>query len=258
MMQCGLSIAKPVSKSSIYFLGGFQIFDKEGNDISAAFTPTLKQLFIIILLNTVKNGRGISTNKLNETLWFDKSEDSARNNRNVSISKLRTILAKIGNIDIDQESSYWRITLSDVYSDYIELTNLCEQFKQQHLSLDEAEIQHFIQVAYRGELLPDFQIDWLDEFKANFSNRILDTLFEFSSLPEIKKNLPLLNHIAECILKFDIINKDAIALKCLTLYKLGKKGLAKAAYDNFVREYQNTLGTVYKVSFSEIIEQAIY
>ncbi|MGB4415025.1 MAG: hypothetical protein WBI53_09095 [Paludibacter sp.] len=249
-----LNVAKKVSKSSIYFLGGFQIFGSEGNDLSASFTPTLKQLFIIILLNTVKNGRGISTNKLNELLWFDKSDNSARNNRNVSISKLRGLLEKVGNIDIDQESSYWRVKMTGVYSDYIELTTMCEKFRQEKSSLTDSEILHFVQVAYHGELLPDFQIDWMDEFKADFSNMILDTLNEFSALPEIKSNLHLLNYIAECILKFDNINEEAIALKCSTLCQLGKKGLAKAAYDSFVKEYQNLLGTTYPVSFNEIIE----
>lgn len=250
-----LNINKHISKSSIYFLGGFQVFDKEGNDISSAFTPTLKLLFIIILLSTVKNGRGISTNKLNETLWYDKSNDSARNNRNVSISKLRTILEKVGAIDVDQESSYWRVNMEDVYSDYIELTNLCERFGKHNSSLNETEIQHFVQIAYRGELLPEFQIDWLDEFKADFSNMILDTLFDFTKLAELKNNLHLLYLIAECILKFDVINEDAITLKCLTLYKLRKKGLAKTAYDSFVRDYQNLLGTDYPVSLNDIINE---
>lgn len=250
-----LSAAKHVSKSSIYFLGGFQIFDKDGNDISSAFTPTLKQLFIVILLNTVKNGRGISTNKLNEILWFDKSDDSARNNRNVSISRLRSILDKVGAIDIDQESSYWRVNMQDVHCDYVELTNLSQRFRELNSSLNESEIQHFVQVAYRGELLPEFQIDWLDEFKADFSNMILDTLFDFSELPEVRENLNLSNYVAECILKFDSLNEEAIALKCSTLYKLGKKGLAKSAYESFAREYPNLLGTAYPVSFNDIINR---
>ncbi len=250
-----LNQAECISKSSIYFLGGFQIFDKEGNDISTSFTPTLKQLFIIILLTTVKNSRGISTNKLNEIFWFDKSDDSARNNRNVSISKLRTILDKVGDIDIDQENSYWRVKMTGVYSDYIELTNLCKRFKKHNSSLNETEIQHFVQLAYRGELLPEFQIDWLDEFKADFSNMILDTLFDFLNLPGIKENLYLLNYIAECILKFDNISEEALALKCSTLCKLGKKGLAKAVYDNFARKYVSLLGTDYPISFNDIINQ---
>lgn len=252
-----LNTDKTHSKSSIYFLGGFQVFDKEGNDISSVFTPTLKQLFILLLLQTVKNGRGISTTKLNETLWPDKSENSARNNRNVSISKLRTILTNVGSIDIDQESSYWGIKMSGVYSDYVELNMLCERFKEQNTSLTESEIQHFVQVAYRGELLPEFQIEWLDEFKAAFSNTILDTLFEFSNLTETQKNLQQLNDIAECILKYDPINEEAISMKCSTLYMLGKKGLAKSVYDHFKKEYETLLGTEFSISFIDIIKNKI-
>lgn len=252
-----LDIPKRKSKSSIYFLGGFQVFDKEGNDITSSFTPTLKQLFIIILLNTVKTGRGISTNKLDEILWFDKSDNSARNNRNVSISKLRGLLEKVGDtVDIYQESSYWRVKMEGIYSDYMELASMCEKFKHSDSGLTEIEILRFVQVAYQGELLPDFQIDWLDEFKADFSNLVLDTLGEFATQPEVKKNLHLLNHIAECILKFDTINEDAIVLKCTTLSQLGKKGLAKTAYDSFVREYNNLLGINYPVPFNEIIERS--
>lgn len=249
-----LNTEKTNSNSTIHFLGGFQVYDKEGNDISSVFTPTLKQLFIILLLKTVKNGRGISTTKLTETLWSDKSDNSARNNRNVCISKLRSILSNVGNIDIDQESSYWRINMSGVYSDYVELNMLCERFKEQHISLNESEIQHFVQIAQRGELLPEFQIEWLDEFKADFSNMVLDTLFEFSNLQKTKSNFQLLIDIAECILKYDPINEDAIRMKCSTLYQLGKKGLAKTVYDHFKKEYENSLGTEFSFSFTDMVE----
>ena len=245
------------SKSSIYLLGGFQAFDKTEADITASFTPTLKQLFIIVFLYTVKTGRGISTAKLNETLWFDKSDASARNNRNVSISKLRGLLGKVGDkADIEQEGSFWCVKMEGIYSDYMELTSMCEKFKHSDLELTEEEILRFVQVAYQGELLPDFQIDWLDEFKADFSNMVLDTLSEFTKQPEVKKNLHLLNHIAECILKFDTINEEAMILKCTTLYQLGKKGLAKTTYDSFLREYHNLLGSDYLIPFNSIIEQA--
>jgi two-component SAPR family response regulator len=242
------------SKSSVYFLGGFQVFDKEGNDITASFTPTLKQLFIIVFLYMVQNGRGISTTKLNETLWFDKSETSARNNRNVSISKLRLLLDKVGNMDIEQINSYWKITLEGIYSDYIEVNSMIEKFKNSATEPSESEIIRFIQVISNGELLPNLQNEWIDEFKANFSNMVLDTLFNFSGFPEIQHNHQQLNDIADCILKYDPINEEAIKLKCSTLCKLGKKGLAKTVYDHFKKEYENLLGTEFTITFADIVE----
>jgi two-component SAPR family response regulator len=241
------------SKSSIYLLGGFQVFDMNGMDITASFTPTLKQLFIIVFLYTVKTGRGISTAKLNEILWFDKSETSARNNRNVSISKLRGLLNKIGEIDLEQENTYWRIRMEGVYSDFVEITSLSKKFGTPGVIPTEAEILRFVHVAFPGELLPDVQIDWMDEFKADFLNTVLDRLGSFTELEQVKKNDHLLTYIADCILRYDAINEEAIALKCSVLYKLGKKGLAKNAYDSFSREYKNLLGSDYPVRFNDLL-----
>lgn len=240
-------------KSSICLLGGFQVFDKTGEDITALFTPMLKQLFILVFLYTVKTGRGISTSKLNEILWFDKSEASAKNNRNVSISKLRGLLGKVGTIDLEQESTYWRVRMDGIYSDYRELISLGEKYKVTGAIPTESEIFRYVQVASSGELLPDVQIDWIDDFKADFSNTVLDTLSKFTLRQDIKKNLHLIYFIADCILKHDTINEDAIALKCSILSKLGKKGVAKNAYDSFAREYKNLLGTDYPIQFNDLL-----
>ena len=247
-------IPKRKSKSSIYILGGFQAFDREGNDISASFSPTLKQLFVIILLYMVKNGRGISTIKLNETLWFDKTEDSARNNRNVTISKLRTLLAKVGEMDIVQESAYWGIQMEGVYSDYIEVMSICERLNGKNAVTTEEEVIHFVQIVSQGEMLPNMRFDWIDDFKANFSNIVIDTLLKISTLPEITTNNQLITHIADAIFKFDSINEDAIALKCVALCRLGKKGLAKTVYESFSKEYKTLLGTAFDVPFNKLVQ----
>ena len=72
-------------KSSILFLDGFQVWDKNGADITKSFTPILKQLLILIILYSVNNKKGISNVTLRELLWFDKTDESAQNNRRVNI-----------------------------------------------------------------------------------------------------------------------------------------------------------------------------
>lgn len=69
-------------------LVGFRVIDKEGNDITFSFTPTLKYLLILLILYTGKDSKGIIGNKLIQLLWYDKTEESAKNNRNVYMSKL--------------------------------------------------------------------------------------------------------------------------------------------------------------------------
>ncbi|HEY4194079.1 MAG TPA: galactose oxidase, partial [Mucilaginibacter sp.] len=77
---------------SIYLFGDFEVFDSENVDITKHFTPLIKELFLVILIYTIKWKRGISSDELTELLWFDKSSESARNNRSVNIAKLKIIL----------------------------------------------------------------------------------------------------------------------------------------------------------------------
>lgn len=240
--------------STICLLGGFQVFDQQGKDITSDFTPTIKQLFLLILLTTLKNNKGVSSVKLKDTLWFDKSATSARNNRNVSMSKLRGIFDRVGSIELRHDHTYWYIIMgTEIYCDYTHALGLISQ-SQTSESLQRQEISQLIDIVSRGELCPGLQTEWLDTFKADFANRITDIL---SSLPyqsaEIRNDHHLLLSISECMLKFDSLHEEAIAMKCSALYNLGKKGLAKHAYDLFCREYEHILGENYLISFSDLL-----
>ena len=82
--------------SAILLLGGFQVFDKQGNNITGEFTPTLKLLFLFLLLNSIKGGKGTTSQRLEETFWFDMSKTSAVTTVRVNIRKLRLILETVG------------------------------------------------------------------------------------------------------------------------------------------------------------------
>lgn len=239
--------------SAIYFFGGFQVFDKNGAEITSSFTPTLKELFLIIFLYSVKNGKGVSVQVLNETIWFDKSGDSARNNRNVNISKLRPILDEIGSLELVKGGSYFRlITGEDLYSDYLDALNLLEKISMP-TGIHEDEIQRLLSIASSGELLPTVQHEWVDSFKSDFSNLLIDSLISLAKNTEGGKD-HLLFHIADCILKHDMLNDEAISIKCSALHNLGKKGLSKHSYDSFCRGYKNMMGTEFHVSYNDLLK----
>lgn len=240
--------------SAVYLLGGFQVFDQQGKDISSDFTPTLKQLFLLILLTSLKNEKGVSSTQLKDILWFDKSTTSARNNRNVSMSKLRAIFEKIGSIELGHDPTYWYITLNaQLYCDYSHVLGIIYR-SQGPKGLSKQEIFQLIEIVSRGELCPGLQTEWIDNFKSDFANKITDL---FSSLPyqsiEVRDDHHLLLNIAECMLKFDALNEEAIAMKCGSLYHMGKKGLSKHSYDTFCREYKQMLGEEYIFSFNELL-----
>lgn len=94
------------SKYHIVMFGGFQVFNKKFEDITSYFSPLLKELFLLIFMYSFKNNKGISSEKLTEILWFDKSEKSARNNRAVNIAKLKGFLEEIGSCELSKKTGY--------------------------------------------------------------------------------------------------------------------------------------------------------
>ena len=236
--------------SAIYLFGGFEVFDKEGKDITALFTPTLKQLFLLILLSKSKNEKGITSFKLIENLWYDKSENSARNNKNVNISKLKLLIEKIGDVELNHENTYWNIQFGEnSFCDYSYVIKLLSKINSD--SNTDEKIVEFLNIISAGEICPDVQTEWIEPFKVDVANRIIDGL---DYLSKNKKNLNLLELIANTILKYDPLNEEAIIIKCKSLYAMGKKGLAKQSYDDFCKEYLNLLDAKFNVAFKDIIE----
>ena len=243
--------------SAFYLFAGFQVIDKSGQVITGHFTPTLKELFLLIFLNSFKNGKGVSAQILNETLWFDKSENSARNNRNVNISKLRSLLEGVGHIELVKEGAFWKINLEqELYCDYIEVMYLLKKI-QQSTELPVNEIHRVMAITSAGKLLPDVQNEWMDVFKEDFSNLFIEVFLMLAGrIYEKKPDYDLLYHMAKCLLQYDTVNDEAIAIKCSALYHSGKKGQAKYAYDSFCLEYRNLMGTDFDVTFQELLKRS--
>ncbi|GHT12061.1 hypothetical protein FACS189426_14870 [Bacteroidia bacterium] len=241
-------------KQAIFLFGGFQIKDKNGNDITGEFSPMLKQLFLIILLNTYKeNRKGISSTKLDETLWPDKTRDSASNNRSVMTSKIRHLLKNMDNLNIESFNSYWTVKLgNDVYCDYVEALALIRNMKDKSTRSKE-DAMKLLNIVSFGELLPNLQIEWVDAFKANFANELIDLLIDVSKQKGFSFSPSELIYLADTLLIYDILNDDALKLKCCALVKLGKNGLAKTTYNSFVKQYQLLFGSKYNYSFDQII-----
>lgn len=241
------------SRQCIRFLGGFCVKDKSGEDITDQFTPMLKQLFVLLILFTEKNENGISGNKLIQYLWYDKTEESAKNNRNVYLSKLRVLLEKVGDIEIINKNGSWTIRLGDgVICDYLEaMRYFIEIMNESATSRD--NLNKLLELLLRGMLLPNVETDWVDNFKSNFSSQTIDALTNLLKDKGQNFDNDFKLQIADTIFLHDYINEDALYIKCSILCNSGKRGLAKNIYDNFCKEYYNLLNTEYKRSLSEVV-----
>lgn len=240
--------------SSVLLLGGFQVFDKQGCNITGNFTPTLKQLFLFLLLNTIKNGKGTTSQCLDETFWFDMSKSSASNNRNVNIRKLRLIIDKIGDINIANKNGYWYLHLGkDVACDYQEVMRLLNQIKEKNAPTEKRIINEIISLASAGALLPNVSTEWADEYKSAYYVLLTEVLLSRVNRPDIKEDARLLLKISDVILLVDNIDEDAIRTKCRVLYQMGQKGLSKQIFDKFCIEYERLLNTKPDFSYDNII-----
>jgi len=237
--------------SSIFLFGDMQVFDKQGQEITRQFTPLIKELFLVILLYTIRWERGISSEKLKELLWFDKSDESARNNRSVNIAKLKSILEKIAHSTVSKETGYWKIIcdFDSVYVDYQQYFEIIKDKKK----LNKEKISELAKIIKRGPFLPNTSYEWMDQFKAEISNEIIDTYLHFAHSIVIADDPELLIELANYIFYFDSINEEAMVIKCKALAHLGKHSQSKNTYENFCKEYKLLYGDDFDKSFNDIL-----
>lgn len=242
------------SHSSISLMGTFNVRDKEGNDITVSFTPKLKELLILLILFTEKNGQGILIKRISDFLWFDKEEESARNNRNVTLRKLRVLLETVGDVEVVNNNGFIYVKWgADVFCDYHTIQTYMKEFKQNNVSGDEEQLNRIFEILLYGPLLPNTIITWLDEFKDAYSSLSIDLLSELLNMESTKQHSDMMLRIVDIMFLHDPLNEEALAAKCTVLSAQGKRGIAKSVYERFCKEYKNTLGEDYKVPFSDLV-----
>jgi two-component SAPR family response regulator len=229
-----------------------QIFDKDGIDITRQFTPLIRELFLLILLYSVRKGTGVSSDKLTEILWSDKSTQSARNNRSVNIAKLKSLLDRLEHVQLSKDTGYWKIDLDPACTrlDYLSYLAIVKDKKK----LNKERINQLAEITQRGSFLSNIEYEWLDEYKSEVSNEIIDTYIHFAHSIPIKEDPDFLVRLANYIFYFDAVNEEAIAVKCKALAYTGKHSLAKAAFDNFVRQYKTLYGEEYGRDFQQMLD----
>ncbi|MDB5116487.1 MAG: galactose oxidase [Mucilaginibacter sp.] len=239
-------------KNAILLFGDLQVFDAEGVEITKFFTPLIKELFLVILIYSLRWGRGLSSEKLNEILWSDKDAKSARNNRSVNIAKLKNLLDRMGYCHLSKNTGYWKIDIDfkHIHVDYNNYLNIVKEKGR----LDIQKIKFLSVITQRGGFLSNIEYEWLDIFKSEISNEVIDTYLHFAHDKNATHDSDFLVELANFIFYFDPVNEDAMMIKCKALFSLGKHSLAKNTFDNFVKEYKVIYGEDFKTDFHAVLE----
>lgn len=241
------------TRAAVSLLGTFSVYDKEGEDITTQFTPRLKELLLLLILYSEKRRHGVSVDKVTEIIWFDKDEASARNNRNVTLRKLRVLLEKVGNVEIISSNGYLTVRWGkDVFCDYHAICEYVTAYNNGEYEDTDDYLSRMLEILLYGPLLPGYETEWLDEFKDANSSLSIDLLNKLLRQEESRQNDKMTLCIADIMFLHDPLNDEALAAKVRVLCRQGKKGIAKRTYDRFCKEYKDSMAEDYEIAFADL------
>ena len=207
-------------------------------------------MFLLIVIHTVWSGKGISSEKLYEMLWHDKSERDARNNRSVNMVKLKGILEKLGSGMILREDGRWKIVYDPALL-WIDLADFTSLVKYPEPGVD--RLPALLKIVKEGTFLYRTDYSWLEDIKSDISSKALDVLLlEINNLPASAGPETHID-ISNAIFVFDPIHEEALRIKCKHLIQQGRLSLARSVYEKFCKDYLHMYGEAFTPSFQEII-----
>lgn len=241
--------------SSIRLFGQFTVYDKKGKDITSLFHPKLKQLFLLFIIYSKRNGTapGISSEKLSAILWQDSDAVQVKNNRNAAISRLRKTCSGIGDVRIEFTDAKWIIKLDDsVNCDFYKYSALTKDLKDD----DNGGIfLSYLKVIGQGPFLEDTDYEWLDPLKSDILLSTVDICIKELRLGRYSDNPEIASEIAGTVLRWDAINEEALQYKISALNKLDRMTEIISLYDTFCLNYKMILEKEFPSSLKELLDK---
>jgi two-component SAPR family response regulator len=233
-------------QNALYLLGEFLVYDKQGRDITHLFSPKIKQLFVLILLNSI-NREGISSKKISMILWPEKDVSKTKNIRGVTFNHLRNAISDITGLELTFiKDNYCFKLCEDFFCDYCIVSKMFTE-------RNDSPVLENINLVLRGNLLKEMSDLWLENFKSDYEKRLIDLLNPQLKNLYVENELQRLLEISKLILSIDPFNDEALRSEIIALKKLKGIDYAKKFFDHFVEEYKHSIGTDYPFSFEKLI-----
>jgi len=236
------------NKNQIKLFGEFDAFNVEGEKITDLFTPKVKELFLFVLIYTLRNGIGAQNEDIDKNLWHGIESKKVANNRAVTLNKLRKILSQFNKVEIISNNGYLQLKITaPFFCDYIEAFNLC-QIPQ---GLNKKQLETFFLLVKKGRLLKRTNWEWLDEIRGFTGNQVIDNLLKLAAIYKKENKLKELEAVAQRILDYDDLNEEAIYLQIWALQKANNSNLAAFNFKSFVTKYEENMGESFNMNFEE-------
>jgi len=237
--------------NSIYIFGEFAVYDKKGKDITYMFSPRIKEVLILILQYSFDNG--ISTQKLSESFWPDKSGSGLKNVRGVTLNHLRKLISELNGIELIFEKGYFKILMSeDCYCDYAQFMLLTNKTSVLENHGEHIDIKNIL---VRGKFLKSFDTYLFDSFKAKVESTIASLLPVDIEMAFEQEDFYSVIKLSELLFITDPLNEEALYYQIQALVKLKQRDEAKKKYALFSSEYKKVMGENYNTSIELIIKE---
>lgn len=217
----------PYRANSIYVFGEFSIIDRRGKNITYLLSPKLKQLFLYILLVEIDNGKGVTSQEIQQAIWADKTLENAKNLRGVALNQIRKMLEEIDGAELLYQNNYFSIVLDDsVYFDFREFTRLLDGDLQSNDVL-----RQFSDITAYGNFLQEIDFQAILPVKSLLVKKINNLL-----MPELIRSYKLQNYptairFAKILSRCDEKDAASFHYEIESLLKCGLTNEARKRYN---------------------------
>lgn len=243
-----------ISENAVFLFGNFKVFNKKGKDITYLFSPKIKQLFLLLLLNNKKEETGISSELIYDVLWPDSDYDKAKNLKNVTINLLRRNLEEIEGIQLVYSNKVFKLEYeTSFYCDYFEFNNHIKLLKQDFNKED--SLPSLLTIIGNGTFLKSIEDTYFDYYKTEYENDILETIPYLIQTTYDNKDYAATIIISNSLFSIDPINEIAFYYKIHSLLRMKNSTDAKKCFNYFIIEFKKIMNDDFSKTFLEVSEK---
>jgi two-component SAPR family response regulator len=238
--------------NSVSLFGKFTVINHLGRDISYLFSPNIKSLFLIILLNSSKQDtNGVTAEQINLALWPDKPVKKAINLKNVTLSQLRNIITDLKGVSVVYSNKSFSIEFDqEFYCDYFDYLIHLEKLKEDSLRND--TITRLNKIIKRGVFLRLVEDEYFDTFKKHFENETLKVIPYLIKEFFENQNYPPVISLTEILESIDSLSEIGFYYKIHAYLRLGMRDKAKKHYNSFILEHKKVLNDDFALTFEDV------
>lgn len=242
----------------ISIFGGLKILDTAGNDLKTELPPKAQEfLSAVIFYCAFDENNSVLVKKLDSKLWpdFTNSKEKIKNNRNVTNSKVRKTLEKLGSARIETNGERITFTVdTPLRNEMKEFANLLSLFNVKAKIEVDHLVEKFISIIRSGTLFQGLHAEWAEEERFRVAGRIVEILLLRCQYLYKKGDHDSCEETSRLVDLFEPANDQAYYYRIKSLYYLGRHTLVEEVWQNFLVDYKNYSGTDYPGTIMSILK----